>query len=66
MIRVEKLEKDIQKLNRHELAALLEWLRNYDATEWDRQIEEDVESGRISAFVKESLTDYKTGKTKEL
>lgn len=33
MTRVEKLEQDIQKLNRQELAALMEWLRSYDAAE---------------------------------
>jgi len=66
MTRIEKLEQDIQKLSRQELAALLEWIRNYDAVEWDRQMEEDVDSGKIEMLAKEALADYKTGKAKNL
>jgi len=66
MTRIEKLEQDIQKLTRQELAALREWFRNYDADEWDQQIEEDVNSGKLEMLAKEALADYKTGKVKNL
>ena len=66
MTKLEKLEQDIQKLGRQELATLREWFRRYDADEWDRQIKEDVSCGRLDVLAREALADYKTGKTKEL
>ncbi len=63
MTRVEKLEQAIQKLGRQELAVLREWFRNYDAVEWDRQIEEDVHCGRLDILAKDALAAYKSGKT---
>ena len=48
MTRMEKLEREIQKLSPEELADLRDWFRKYDAEAWDRQIEEDVrEEGSI-------------------
>ena len=66
MTRIEKLEREIQKLNPEELAGLREWFRKYDAEAWDRQIEEDVRAGRLDALAEESLADYKAGRTKEI
>ena len=66
MTRVEKLEQDIQKLDRQELAHLREWFRKFDSSEWDRQIEKDVQCGKLDVLAKEALIAYKTGKIKEL
>lgn len=38
MTTIEKLERDIEKLNSTELAAFRQWFAKYDAEEWDRQI----------------------------
>lgn len=66
MTKVEKLEREIQKLSRTELAAFREWFREYDFREWDRQIEEDVRAGKLDELAEEALTSHKAGKTKEL
>jgi hypothetical protein len=64
--RVEKLEREIQKLSPGELAALRDWFRKYDSDEWDRQIEEDVRSGRLDRLAEDALAAHKAGRTKEL
>jgi len=52
MTRVRKLEQEIKELSPSELAAFREWFREYDATEWDRQILDDALSGRFDKLAK--------------
>ena len=66
MTKVEKLEREVQKLSHTQLAAFREWFREYDADEWDRQIEEDVRAGRMDKLAEEALVEYEAGATKEL
>jgi hypothetical protein len=66
MTRLEKLEREIEKLSPEELANLRDWFRKYDADAWDRQIEEDVRGGRLDRLAEEALAAHKAGRTKEL
>jgi len=66
MRKIEKLEQEVQKLSRTELAAFREWFRTYDSNEWDRQIEEDIRAGRLDKLAEEALAAHKAEKTKEL
>lgn len=66
MTKVERLEREVQKLSRAELAAFREWFQKYDSEQWDRQIEEDVRAGRLDKLAEEALAEHKAGRTKEL
>ncbi|MBI5235267.1 MAG: hypothetical protein HY886_03350 [Deltaproteobacteria bacterium] len=66
MTRIEQLEHEIQKLNRADLANFRNWFREYDANEWDRQIEEDVQAGKLDNLAKKALAAHKAGNTKKL
>ncbi len=66
MTRVEQLEHEIQKLNRADFEAFRNWFRNYEADSWDRQMEDDVKSGKFDKLAEEALAAHKAGKTKEL
>ncbi len=66
MMRVEKLEKEIQELSREELATLRQWFQEYDAAAWDRQIEEDIKAGRLDRVADEALADHRVGNSEEL
>ena len=66
MTRVEKLEREVRKLSRSELAAFREWFREYDAEEWDRQIEEDALAGRLDRLAEEAVTAHAAGKSRKL
>jgi len=66
MTRMEKLEREIQKLSPEELADLRDWFRKYDAEAWDRQIEEDVRGGKLDGLAEQALSAHKAGRTKEL
>ncbi len=66
MTRIEQIEHEVEKLNRAELEAFRNWFLEYDADKWDRQIEEDIQAGRLDKLAEEALAAHKAGRTKEL
>ncbi len=66
MTKVERLEREVQELNRAELAAFREWFREYDSDEWDLQIEEDVRTGKLDKLAEEALMTHKAGETRDI
>jgi len=66
MKRIEELTNEVQQLNREDLAAFRDWFRKYDSDKWDKEIEEDISSGRLESLSKKAITDHKAGRTKEL
>jgi len=63
MSTVEQIEAAIQKLPREEFFRLRDWMRDRFDDEWDKQIEEDVRSGRLDRVAQEALAEYRAGKT---
>ena len=66
MTRIQKLEGEIKELTRSELAAFRQWFQEFDAAQWDRQIEEDALTGKFDRLAQKALADHKAGRTKEL
>lgn len=66
MTRVESLEKEVEKLTPEELAALRVWFIEHDWQAWDRQLEEDVASGKLTSSPMEALAEFQRGETREL
>ena len=58
MTKVENLERDVRDLR--------EWFAEFDAAEWDRQIEEDVASGRLDRLADAALADHNAGRSRKL
>ena len=50
----------------HCRAAFRSWFIEFDAAEWDSQIEMDVETGKLDRLVQSAIEEYKTGKTKRI
>ena len=50
MSTVQDIESAIRQLSRADLAELKNWLAEFDADAWDRQIAEDAQNGRLDAF----------------
>jgi len=66
MTTIEKLENEVQRLNRDELATFRDWFRKYDADEWDREIEADILAGKLESLATEALKAHEAGRTKEI
>lgn len=66
MSKVENIEQEIKALTSTELADFRRWFVEFDAQVWDRQIEEDVQKGKLDKLADEALTAHRAGKSKEL
>jgi hypothetical protein len=66
MSKIEKIEQEIQALSPEELAQFRAWFLEYDWAIWDRQIERDVEAGRLDDLAARALRDHAAGKTTPL
>jgi hypothetical protein len=66
MTKVEKLEREIQKLDHAELIAFREWFHEYYSDKWDRQIEKDIRSGRLDKLAEKSIDAHRAGRSTKL
>jgi hypothetical protein len=48
MNKAEKIGRDIRDLSPSELVAFRKWFYEFDTEVWDRQIEADVEAGKLA------------------
>lgn len=66
MTKIEELESSIRQLTREELAEFRRWFQDYDADQWDRQIEADINAGKLDQLSERTLADHKAGRTTEI
>jgi hypothetical protein len=59
---VEKIEEAIQQLSPAERTAFRAWFAEFDAQEWDRQIEADVDAGKLDWLIAEARSDRQAGR----
>ena len=62
MSTVQQIEEAVQRLPAEELAAFRAWFAEFDATQWDRQVEADVTAGRLDWLVEEARQDLREGR----
>ena len=58
---VTEIEAAIAELPNEDLAELINWLESHHATIWDKQIEDDLEAGRLDALLAEVDKEYAAG-----
>lgn len=58
---VKEIEAAISRLPAKEVTELMSWLAEHHAQVWDRQIEYDLESGRLDALLAEVDKEYEAG-----
>lgn len=66
MTNLQQLESAIRQLPRDDVATLLEWLREFHAQQWEQQIAEDLDAGRLDAVIEEAERDYAQGRATTL
>lgn len=62
MSTVDEIELAIKRLPREEFWKLAKWFDDTRSEEWDREIGDDVASGRLAQLLKEADQDYDAGK----
>jgi hypothetical protein len=66
MGKLEQIEDAIKALSATELQKLRAWFADFDAVNWDRQLEQDVADGRLEALAQRALAEHAAGKTTPL
>jgi hypothetical protein len=63
---VKEIERAITQLPREELSGLVAWLEDYHHQVWDKQIEDDLNSGRLDCLMAEVEKEYEAGLARPL
>jgi flagellar motor switch protein FliG len=66
MSKLEKIEQAIAELRPEDVQALADWLAEYQADLWDRQIEQDSKSGLLDKLVETALAEHRAGLSTEM
>ncbi len=63
---IQEIEKAITQLPASELTQLVSWLAEHHHAVWDKQIEDDLESGRLDNLLSEVENEYQSGLARPL
>jgi hypothetical protein len=63
---LDDLENAVVGLSHEDLVRFREWFVEFDSAAWDRQLEEDVASGKLDKLADEALREHASGETPEL
>ncbi len=63
---VVEIESAIAQLPAKDFAELMTWLEKFHQRTWDRQIEDDLASGRLDSIISEAEAEYRQGLTQPL
>ena len=58
MTAVAEITAAVTRLPRRDVARFRRWFINYDAADWDRQLDSDVGAGRLDALIHEAQRDH--------
>jgi hypothetical protein len=66
MTTLQEIEAAIKQLPQDDAHQLSAWLQNYLETAWDRQIQADLESGKLDRLISQAEADIATNQVKDL
>lgn len=66
MLSLQEIESAIAKLPEDDLSALRKWFYEFDARNWDKQLEADALSGKLDKLANKAIGDFQAGKCKKL
>ena len=66
MTTLAQIEQAVMTLRHDDFQTLYHWMRELDHHKWDRQIEEDSNSGALDWLANQAIEEYRQGKTRSL
>jgi len=63
---VKDIESAIAQLPHSELAEFTAWFEEFLAREWDKQIEQDLQAGRLDALLHQVEQEHESGQSQPL
>ncbi len=66
MTKLQLIQTEIETLTDDEFTYLKNWINELETQQWENQIEEDSNSGRLDFLIEESLLEKSKGQLKKL
>lgn len=66
MTTLDEIETAVSQLPEGDLARFRCWFAEFDGEHWDRQIERDVQAGRLDSLADQALEHLRSGRCKPL
>ncbi|HEY2414419.1 MAG TPA: hypothetical protein VGI40_19395 [Pirellulaceae bacterium] len=63
---IQEIEQAITQLPNKELTELVAWLADYHHRVWDKQIENDLDTGRLDSVIAAAEKEYQAGLARPL
>jgi hypothetical protein len=63
---VKELENAVSVLSPEELQEFRIWFADFEMAQWDRQIEQDSNAGRLDHLINKAMEDHRAGRTTDL
>ncbi len=63
---IQEIETAVAQLPSAELSQFTAWFEDYQAEQWDRQIEQDALSGRLDALAEQANQEFDAGRCQPL
>lgn len=63
---VQEIKQAVERLDPSALAEFRAWFTTFDADAWDRQIERDVDAGKLNVLAAEALADLRASRSPDM
>ena len=66
MTTIEEIKSAVEHLSKEELIDFQAWFREFEAKNWDEQIERDIKAGKLNQLAQLAIKDLLENKCREL
>lgn len=63
---ISDIEQSIAHLPPEGLAEFRAWFEAFEAEQWDKQLEKDIQAGKLDRLAEQAFAEFKQGRCKEL
>jgi len=63
---IEEIKSAVKHLPQPEFTRFRKWFDEYEAKQWDKQLENDINSGKLNKIARNVLNDFHSGNCSEL
>lgn len=63
---ITEIKKALENLSISEQEELFNWIDEYRQNQWDKQIENDFDNGRLNDLIEQAKREFKQGKCQKL